>query len=280
MAVYRHWLDGGHLPGHARVYGGRAPLADVCQELTQIGSKHSINLKQGKPVCNVSSLLAAPCTVVSIGSENNFEFERDIVRRSSCDVHVFDCTGNGRWAVPGELVSRVTLHFDCLGAPEWRYRNVPKGGRSHLLPKANHEYRSMDWPELLRSIGLSTPPALLKIDCEGCEVDVLHSLLASGHHTLLPDQLVVELHYPHEDKSYRDAEEDSMWQNRFNDLLNRSSAGAMAREMYTRAGFAIVGHVRGVLSCCQEVLFARTRCVRGGAIANPTGHFPAGGRMR
>jgi len=49
---------------------------------------------------------------------------------------------------------------------------------------------------------------------------------------------------------------------RMRDLLNRSSAGALAQDLYQQAGFAIVGHVRGFTPCCQEVLFARTRCVR------------------
>ena len=99
-------------------------------------------------------------------------------------------------------------------------------------------------------------------------MDVLRSLLASGEHALLPDQLVVEFHFPHADASYRPKgaegpQSHDQWQDRFADLLNRSSADAMAREMYARAGFAIVDHVRGFAPCCQELLFARTRCARG-----------------
>jgi len=91
-------------------------------------------------------------------------------------------------------------------------------------------------------------------DCEGCEVDFFRSLLDSGQQHLLPDQIAIELHYPYEPRNT------SIWFKRFSDLF-RWPAEQMADEMYRKAGFAALGHVRGDVRCCQEVLLARTKCV-------------------
>ena len=68
-----------------------------------------------------------------------------------------------------------TLHFRCLGAPRWSFAGALKGGTSgKLAPSAGQDYAHVDWASLLAPIGLEgRPPSLLKIDCEGCEVDVL-----------------------------------------------------------------------------------------------------------
>ena len=89
-------------------------------------------------------------------------------------MHVFDCTGASfGWRVPDALRSRVTLHFRCLGAPRWSFAGALKGGTSgRRAPSAGQDYAHVDWASLLASIGLEgRPPSLLKIDCEGCEVD-------------------------------------------------------------------------------------------------------------
>ena len=94
------------------------------------------------------------------------------------------------WEVPPDLRQRVRLHLTCLGEPQWRYTDLPGGGKGHLLPLLNNSYTTLSWAEMLVKIGLhNRAPAFLKIDCEGCEVDLFGSLLASGQHRLLPDQI-------------------------------------------------------------------------------------------
>jgi hypothetical protein len=55
------------------------------------------------------------CIVYSVGGNNQWEFENDILRLTSCHIHTFDCTGNeARFQVPNN--DRLTFHHICLGA--------------------------------------------------------------------------------------------------------------------------------------------------------------------
>ena len=55
----------------------------------------------------------APCTVVSIGSNHQWGFERAVAAAGSCHIHTLDCTVAA--TVPPGLRSRVTFHPICLG---------------------------------------------------------------------------------------------------------------------------------------------------------------------
>lgn len=147
----------------------------------------------------------------------------------------------------------------CLGYPEWRYTDLPGGGRGHLMPRMGRKYPTMSWEAMLASVGLpeGRAPSFLKIDCEGwgCELDLFRSLIDAGKQHLLPDQITAELHYPYDPNSR------SVWNKRFHDLGKTYPVTQMAGEMHFRAGFTIVGHVHNeAAQCCQEVLFARTEC--------------------
>ena len=82
---------------------------------------------------------------------------------------------------------------------------------------------------------------------------MFRSLLESGGHHLLPDQIAVELHYPYERNN------NSIWFRRFGDLL-RWPADAMATALWRVGGYTVINHIGGDHACCQEVLLARTRC--------------------
>lgn len=91
------------------LYGGRVPVADACV-LERIG-KHGV---EAKMACNLDQLVAngdgasAGCTIISIGSENKWEFETEMFARTPCRIETFDCTGVGLgWVVPAALQSRV-----------------------------------------------------------------------------------------------------------------------------------------------------------------------------
>ena len=202
---------------------------------------------------------------MSIGSENRWHFEQSIIEQTRCRVETFDCTGVGLgWEVPPELRSRVRLHLACVGAPEWRYKDLPGGGKGRLLPRAGEKYEVISWADMLDRIGLrNRAPAFAKIDCEGCERDLFRELLASGQHLRLPDQMSVELHYPY-DRNNR-----SVWNRRFKDLA-AYPVEAMVKEMHAVAGFTLIGHVPAGIDCCREVLFARTRCPMRAEVKRPT----------
>ena len=98
--------------GHKRL-DVMMPAIDACPRLTMIGS----NFDGSKLICGLDQILGtpeAPCVVYSIGSNNQWDFEADIVKRTNCRVFTFDCTVDGH--VPGDIKDRVTFHKICLGS--------------------------------------------------------------------------------------------------------------------------------------------------------------------
>ena len=66
----------------------------------------------------------APCTVVSIGSNHQWGFERAVAAAGSCHIHTLDCTVAA--TVPPGLRSRVTFPPICLGEED---RTLADGSR-------------------------------------------------------------------------------------------------------------------------------------------------------
>lgn len=133
-----------------------------------------------------NSTAPVDCWVLSIGCGGRWGFEADIARRTTCAVHVFDCTGN--FTVPPEMANRVRHDKLCVG---------PKG--------ADRSLGFRTWPELLdigaTQAGLKkkTPPLAVKMDVEGWEFPVLYALAKEvADQSALPRQLVMEVHtYTH-----------------------------------------------------------------------------------
>ncbi|GBF97879.1 hypothetical protein Rsub_10234 [Raphidocelis subcapitata] len=130
----------------------------------------------GKLLCDLSGL-AAPCLVYSLGSNGDYSFEADILKRTPCDVHSFDCTFNGSSIQP----ARHYYHKVCLGQPP--SDPEPSGARASDFKSLEG---AMEW---LGHEGMRID--VLKVDIEGHEVNVL-STLRPGQR--LPEQLVVEVH--------------------------------------------------------------------------------------
>ena len=114
-----------------------------------------------KRVCG--SPVEAPCSVVSIGSNHQWGFERAVAAAGSCHIHTLDCTVAA--TVPPGLRSRVTFHPICVGEED---RTRADGSRY------------LSWGTLVRKLGLATPVAMLKMDIEGFEWAVLESIVRSG----------------------------------------------------------------------------------------------------
>ena len=138
--------------------------------------------EDGEKLMCINALSAkSGCWIMSIGSNGDFSFEGDIYRKTSCKVHIFDCTGD--WQVPRDISSRVFFHKKCIGS------------RLHASSSGDH----LPYEALVALAGPQPsqkqliPPSYLKMDVEGYEFDVLPDMLASSHH-LLPDQIAFELH--------------------------------------------------------------------------------------
>lgn len=121
---------------------------------------------------------AAPCTVVSIGSNNEWDFEVAVVKRTPCRVETFDCTVGPTAHPPVAWSRRIQLHRICIGE-----RSATLGGQEFMA-----------WEDVMRHLGLSAPPVFLKMDVEGFEYGILEAMVGARRE-LLPLQIALEVHY-------------------------------------------------------------------------------------
>ena len=115
------------------------------------------------------SLLQDPCVVFSLGSNGDYSFEESILDTTSCTVHTFDCTVNGR-----NLSERHHYHKLCLGS----------AAKAAVDP---------NFITLEEAVSFVDKVSLLKIDIEGFEFDALASWKQMD--TLLPEQVTIEVHH-------------------------------------------------------------------------------------
>ena len=206
-----------------------------------------------KRACGLSHL-GAGCTVVSIGSNGDWSFERGVHTRTACKVHTFDCTVNDDVAVPADLRPRVTLHRVCIGERNFTTRRVYPAWRH--LPERRATEVFVDWPTVLALAELGMhPPSYLKMDIEGFEYGVLRSILRAaevGGGAALPDQIGVELHYK---TRFRELS----WFGRY---LSAGEIALFADLLFRQGGYAITDrHDNPHCKHCTEVLLQRYQSI-------------------
>ena len=136
------------------------------------------------------------CTIISIGSRGDINFERDVVKRTSCNVHIFDCTVSrcakrvqGSWP-PEMRTGRVRFHQVCIDATDHVETSKRiRGDWRHS--SGNFTFRSYD--SIVAKLGLASVSAM-KMDIEGFEYNVLSDMLRARS-TALPAQIAFELHW-------------------------------------------------------------------------------------
>lgn len=135
-----------------------------------------------KITCGVGDgTMEAPCVVYSIGGNNQWEFELDILEKTPCEVHTFDCTGSiERFKKPDN--KKLHFHHVCLGTQN-KNDTVGEFWTLEKMQKTlNHD--QID---------------LFKMDIEGYEWPLLESwpVLTDirSSTTVLPMQILVEVHY-------------------------------------------------------------------------------------
>ena len=122
------------------------------------------------------------CTIISIGSNNIWDFEIEAFNKTNCDIHTFDPRVNerhggivgGKIIVPPDISNRTYLHNYALGVRGVLYDDILE----------------------ISKVGKEKPLSILKLDCEGCELPVLSSLNKRKLMHLLPLQITMEIH-PH-----------------------------------------------------------------------------------
>ena len=176
---------------------------------------------------------APPCVVFSIGSNNQWGFETDIIANSNCVVHVFDCTV-AHPTPPASTQGRLFFYSACIGSAPGFYDLIGLTKLAHAVP------------------------TLLKMDIEGFEWEVLTNIMeTSARHRrdtgedIFPQQIAVEMHYFEASKLLSSYGRDR-------------SPGEMF--MYFQRLFQFGGYVlaerRDNMMCafCSEILLVRAAC--------------------
>eukprot|EP01041_Mallomonas_annulata_P002796 gene2796-5503_t len=145
-----------------------------------------------KRICVNKSFQKDGCWVMSIGSHGDFSYEESIIKKTKCDVHTFDCTGD--WQPPESLRKRVQIHKLCIGNPML----VEKKSNKKVKNKMNFisfsdavkiGSKSNDNDKNNKILNL---PVHVKMDIEGFEFSVIPNILEDK--TSLPLQISFEVH--------------------------------------------------------------------------------------
>lgn len=128
---------------------------------------------------------SAPCSIISIGSNNLWSFEEAAYDNTACQIHTYeprreDNHGGGAIRIPDRIASRTTLHWGFMGL-------VSKSETPHSPPVYS-------WTDILKRTQRMEKPLILKLDCEGCEFNFFPYLMKIGSLHLLPNQIVLEVH--------------------------------------------------------------------------------------
>ena len=145
-----------------------------------------------KIACGVDrGSMQAPCVVYSVGGNNQWEFEKDVLEKTPWKVHTFDCTGDEtRFKVPEGYGDRLKFHYVCLGTKNMdANKNAAPGSRYS-------EFWTLE--KIQKTLGHNRIN-LFKVDIERYEFPMFESwpTLSDSRSpgTVLPMQVLVEVHY-------------------------------------------------------------------------------------
>ncbi len=145
----------------------------------------------GKILCGAESLAPSSNFIVySLGSGGNFGFELDLLNKTSCKIHTYDCTHRG----PDRMIQGLTYHHICMGkASDLQSLIFPNAAQkpNDLLSNASF-FRSFH--QIVKDNN-HTHVHVLKMDIEGGEYSVLADLLSYPTKTNLPYQICFESHW-------------------------------------------------------------------------------------
>jgi hypothetical protein len=172
---------------HARFFPFDANMAG-CKSMACVGGRCKAD--QSKFVCGLDELQKEKtCVVYSIGGNNQWKFEIDMLEKTPCEIHTFDCTGpKRRFRKPDN--ERLHFHHVCLGT-----ENEDAKADGEKCTKCGATWTLLEMQQRLGHTRID----LLKVDIEGFEWPLLESwpILTDpeAQHILHPMQLLVEVHY-------------------------------------------------------------------------------------
>jgi len=211
---------------------------------------------EAKVVCGLDTLKPG-CIVYSIGGNNQWLFELDILDKTPCEVHTFDCTGDlSRFEVPSNQ-DRLHFHHVCLGAEY-------EAGSLQINRKCvggNKCGETWTLSQMQQKLGHSRID-LFKMDIEGFEWDLLDSWPELGqpeaNQLLLPHQLLVEFHYWTQFAELRPLSTGVAY-----DFKTPIDFVEMNRHL-ARMGYAVVHKKDGKVKHCAELTIMRVQCPSSG----------------
>jgi len=174
------------------------------------------------------------CIVYSFGSNNQYDFELNVVRQTKCSIQIFDCTVTDV-RMPPEVAARSVFNKICLDKTTYK----DASGRQFM------KYR-----DVVKLVG--SAPTYLKMDIEGFEYNVFSSILSDDSdaddgfkQNIFPDQIAVEFHYNYPGVG----------------TLTGPAFYALAQTLFLKGGF-VLAHRRDNIYCpsCVELLLVRVLC--------------------
>jgi len=136
---------------------------------------YGINDDSGKFICEGETQLnVANCTIFSLGSNNQFDFEEYMYKAfPQCTMRTFDCTSNP----PRNPIPNLIFEKYCLGS-----RDEVINGRQYLTIQTLMEKSGVNHVQFF------------KMDIEGYEMEVFDAMLRPPYPPSLPFQLSFETH--------------------------------------------------------------------------------------
>ena len=213
---------------------------------------------ESKITCGLSALEPG-CVVYSIGGNNQWGFEMDLLKKTPCDIHTFDCTGSiSRFQVPQH--DRIHFHHICLGT---RHEDAPETcpiAKKGMFPsKCGATLTLLEIQNLLGHKQID----LFKIDIEGYEWSMFESwpelkaLDAIQDSVALPMQVLVEIHYR---TMFRD-----LWKQNQTHFLQPFKSPVEVAELQRHLlnmGYTVIERDDNRrCDCCTELTLLRTRCL-------------------
>lgn len=172
------------------------------------------------------------CVIYSVGSNNQWGFEEDIIKKTDCKIETFDCTLPKNFQLPSHLKGRVRFHPLCLADADYEI-----DGRKFV-----------SWTTLNKITGVATQPTFLKMDIEGYEFPVLRSIVDSG--VYLPLQIALEVHFIRRINNIPDERR-----------VNSMELYSFFNYLYKFGGYYLIDrHDNPRCKACTEVVLAKLNC--------------------
>lgn len=220
---------------------------------------------EAKLMCGVNQLSEDGCIVYSIGGNNLWQFELDLLEQTQCEIHTFDCTGPiSRFQKPDN--PRLHFHHVCIGTEHQPADVVLDKNSGECMFKHYSEGKVVKiqkcgetWTlaEMQQRLGHSRID-LFKIDTEGWEWPLFESwpLLSdrdASSSILLPMQILVEVHFKTKFPELQKVKGETQFKSAA-DLVHLN-------ERFIRMGYAVVSRKNNPFcGHCSELTLVRLRC--------------------